>query len=65
MSEKANDPIFGKLSDGRTGGQTEESNFIGRCPTNVESPIIYFVFPSFNDKLFALNQELIFNSHIG
>ena len=53
------------VTDGRTGGQTEESNFIGRYPTNVESPIIYFVFPSFNDKLFALNQELIFNSHIG
>ena len=25
-----------KLSDGGTHGQTDESDFIGRCPTNVE-----------------------------
>ena len=36
MSEKANDPILRKLSDGRTDGQTDrqtnESGFVGRCP---------------------------------
>ena len=24
------------VTDGRTDGQTDESDFIGRCPTNVE-----------------------------
>ena len=42
ISEKANDPILRKLSDGRmdrrTDGQTDETHFIGRCPTNVERP---------------------------
>ena len=33
MSEKTNDPILRKLSDGRA-----ESDFIGRCPPNVERP---------------------------
>ena len=41
-SEKNNDPILRKLSDGRkdgrTKGQTAKSDFIGRCPTNVERP---------------------------
>ena len=40
--EKTNDPILRKLSDGRADGQTdvttEESDFIGRCPTYVEHP---------------------------
>ena len=35
ISEKANDTILRKLSDGRTDeridGQTDESDFIGRC----------------------------------
>ena len=35
---KTNDPILRKLSDGRTDGQTDKSDFIGRCPTNVERP---------------------------
>ena len=42
-SEKTNDPILGKLSKGRADGptdvQTDESNFIGRCPTIVERRI--------------------------
>ena len=38
ISEKTNDPILRKLSDGRTDGQTDESDLIGRCPTNVERP---------------------------
>ena len=46
ISEKTNDAILRKpsygrtegLKDGRTDGQTEESDFIGRCPTNVERP---------------------------
>ena len=41
--ENTNDPILIKLSDGRTdrqtGEQTDESDFIGRCLTNVERPI--------------------------
>ena len=32
--EKTDDPILRKLSDGRT----SSSDFIGRCPTNVERP---------------------------
>ena len=31
MSKSTNDPILRKLSDGRTVGQKDESNFIGRC----------------------------------
>ena len=38
ISEKTNDPVLRKVRDGRTDGQTEESDFIGRCPTNVELP---------------------------
>ena len=38
ISEKTNDPILRELSDGRTDGQREENDFIGRCPTNVERP---------------------------
>ena len=54
-TRKKNDPILRKLSDGRTdrrtdkrtdersdgrmGVQTDESDFIGRCPTNIERPI--------------------------
>ena len=26
------------VTDGRTDGQTDESDFIGRCPTNVKRP---------------------------
>ena len=40
ISEKTNDPILRKLSDGRTDGQTDESDFTGRGPTNVERPKI-------------------------
>ena len=40
LSEKNNDPIFRKLSDWRTHGQTDgRIDFIGRCPTNIERPI--------------------------
>ena len=34
ISEKSNDQILRKRRD----GQTDESDFIGRCPTNVERP---------------------------
>ena len=37
ITEKSNDPIFKKFSDGR--GQTDESDFIGRFPTNVKRPM--------------------------
>ena len=52
MPKKTNDPILRKISDGlterRTDGQTErrtdwqtdESDLIGRCPTNAECPKI-------------------------
>ena len=49
---KINDPILRKLSDGRTDGekdrqtdrQTDESDFIGRCSSNVErSKSIFFI----------------------
>ena len=36
LSEKTNDPILWKFSDRRTDGQRDESDFIGRCPNNVE-----------------------------
>ena len=43
ISDKTNDQILRKLGDRRTGertnGPTDKSNFIGRCPTNVEHPI--------------------------
>ena len=39
ISEKINDPILRKLSDRRTDAQTDKSDFIGRCPTNVECPV--------------------------
>ena len=38
ISEKTNDPVLRKLIDGRTDRQTDESDFIGCCPTNVERP---------------------------
>ena len=38
ISEKTNDPILRKLSDGRTGGRTNQSDFIARFPTNIERP---------------------------
>lgn len=37
--KKTNAPILIKFSDGRTEEQTDESDFIGRCRTNVECPI--------------------------
>ena len=36
--KKLNDPILRKLSDGRTDGQTDESDFKVNCPTKVELP---------------------------
>ena len=36
ISEKINDPVLRKLSDVRTDGQTDESDFIGHCLTNAE-----------------------------
>ena len=46
VSEKTNDPVLRKFSDGRTDAQrdkqTDESDFIGRCPTNVERPTVTY-----------------------
>ena len=46
IPEKTNDPIFRKLSDGRTDGQTDrqtnECDFIERCAANVQRQIKYF-----------------------
>ena len=33
-----NDPILRKFGDGRTDGETNESDFIGQCPTDAERP---------------------------
>ena len=43
-SEKTNDPILKKklVTDGRTDRQTDESDFIGRCPTKVKRPTIKY-----------------------
>ena len=45
ISEKTNDPIMSKFSDGRTDRQTDrqtdECDFIGRPPTNDEHPSRY------------------------
>ena len=38
ISEKNYDPILRKFSDGWADGQTDESDFIGRHPNNVERP---------------------------
>ena len=44
ISEKSNDSILRKLSNGETDGETdghmEESDFIGCCQTNVEQSVI-------------------------
>ena len=40
ISEKTNTPILRKLSDGWMDGQTDQSDFIGHCPTNHERPKI-------------------------
>ena len=32
------------VTDGRTDRQTDESDFIGRCPTNVERPKYFLSF---------------------
>ena len=39
ISEKSKDPILKKSSDGWTHRETEESDFIGCCPTNAKRPI--------------------------
>ena len=39
ISLKTSDSILRKFSDEQTDGQTDESDFIGRSPTNVEHPI--------------------------
>ena len=43
ISEKTNDRILRKFSDGRTNGrvnrQPDEDDFIARCPANIERPI--------------------------
>ena len=39
ISEKTNDTILRKPSDGWTDGQTNDDDLIGRCPINVERPI--------------------------
>ena len=51
ISEKTNDPILRKVSD----GQTEESDFIGHCPTNVERPTTY------GHRYFMLKHLLVHN----
>ena len=40
ISQKTNDPILRKCSDGQTDRQTEESDLIEHCLTNVKHPIV-------------------------
>ena len=40
ISEKTNDLILRKFSDGRADRHTDDNDFIGHCPTNVERPKI-------------------------
>ena len=40
--EKTNNPILRKVRDGRTNRKTDKSDFVGRCPTNVERPTLLF-----------------------
>ena len=40
ISEKTNYPFLRKVSDGRMDGQIDESDFIGRCPFNLQHPKI-------------------------
>ena len=42
--KKTNDPVLRKFTDRRTDGQTDESDFMGRRPTNVECPKLSEVF---------------------
>ena len=42
ISEKINDLILRKFSDGQTDRQTDESDIIGCCPTNLDWPIERF-----------------------
>ena len=41
--KKTNDPILRKLSDRETEGQTDQSDFIGCCRTNVEHPKMFLL----------------------
>ena len=50
ISEKTNDSILRKLSDGWTEGQTDESDFTGRCRTNFESPKINTIIRYINNS---------------
>ena len=47
------------MADGRTDGQTDKSDFIGRCPTNVEGPILMKIrnFAEYNFVKYAKIQE--------
>ena len=67
VSEKTNDPILRKFSDGRTDGRTDaqrdkqtvESDFIGRCPTDVERPIVTYETRKHNWNPGSILQNLI------
>ena len=43
---KTNDPILRNLV---TGGQTDESDFIGRCPANFERPDVFLKRPAIKE----------------
>ena len=57
-----------KFSDGRThghtDGQADESGFIGRCPTNVERPINFYLGKNqvvfhIHNSFFSKNQKTL------
>ena len=46
-------------ADRRTDGQTDESNFIGRCPTNVERPKVNITIKFFVFKLVCVSDFVL------
>ena len=49
MIQSRENLVTDRRRDGRTEGKTDEGDFIGRCPTNVERPKICFPLPYNND----------------
>ena len=49
MIQSRENLVTDRRRDGRTEGKTDEGDFIGRCPTNVERPKIRFPLSYNND----------------
>ena len=66
ISDKTNDRIFRKFIGGwidrKTNGQMEGNDFLGRCPTNVERPLLkhkHSFLHNMNHFLLHINHKLI------